>query len=151
MKLSESYKKRIQELAGIGKPKITKIEGDVYFHQTDCRNVDLIKTAGFHTNLHTGQARYTHGIYFLNHPEGRYGDCTLQVNIYGNFLDFRDPNDILGDNWINFRDSYSYNNDIDLTEKIRKIYSNVDGLIFENLLVVWYPDRSIKNIQSFNG
>ena len=151
MNLSESYKNRIQELSGIEKTKITNINGDIFYHQTDCKNVESIKKNGFKTSLHTGQARFTHGVYFLNHPQGLYGNCTLQANLYGNFLDFRDPNDMLGDKWINFKDSYNYNNDIDLTEKIRKNYPNVDGLIFDNLLVVWYPEMSVQNIKEYNS
>jgi len=137
-------------IKNLNKPYIVNINGEMFYHQTNCNNIKSIKDNGFKSDLHNGQARFTHGVYFLNHPEGRYGDCTLQANIYGNFLDFRDENDILGDKWINFRDSYEWDNYIDLTIKMRQDNKDIDGLIFDNLLVVWYPEKCIKNISEYN-
>lgn len=181
MVLSESYRKRLQELAGLikeseqdgtmnfgefpagipfsplnysvmaeeeeNKQKISKLDGEVYYHQTDCRNVDSIMKNGFHVDLTIGQARYTHGIYFLNHPEGSYGACTLQAKIYGHFLDFRDENDVLGDAWVAFKGSYQWNNYLELTEKVRAGNPNIDGLLFDRMVVVWYPEKSIKEVK----
>src|SRR5574343_388253 len=121
------------------------LNGDIFYHQTKCENIINIINNNFISQIHQGQARYTHGVYFLNHPNGGYGECTLSAEIFGNFIDF--TNDDLGDDWIQFRDSFNWNNYEYLTLKIRNKYKNIDGLLFNHLLVVWYPEKSIKNIK----
>ncbi len=69
----------------------------------------------------------------------------MSSEIFGNFIDF--TNDDLGDDWIEFRDSFNWNNYEDLTLKIRDKYPNIDGILFSFLIVVWYPNKSIKNIK----
>lgn len=125
-----------------------ELNGDTFYHQTKCEYVQNIIEHNFISEIHQGQARYTHGVYFLNHPNGNYGECTLSADIYGNFIDF--TYDDFGDDWIRFRDSIEWNNYEDLTIKIRKEYPNVDGLLFNHLLVVWYPNKSIKNIKLYD-
>jgi hypothetical protein len=120
------------------------LNGDIFYHQTNCVNAENIIKNNFISRIGQGQARYTHGVYFLNHPHGSYGDCTLSAEIFGVFIDFTD--DDLGDNWFEFRDSFEWDNYEDLTIKIRDKYQEIDGLLFNNLLVVWYPEKSIKNI-----
>ncbi len=124
------------------------LDGDVFYHQTTCDNAKNIISSNFISTIHQGQARYTHGVYFLNHPNGKYGECTLSADIFGKFIDF--THDDLGDRWFEFRDSFTWDNYEDLTMKIRETYKDIDGLLFDNLLVVWYPEKSITNIKKYN-
>lgn len=125
--------------------RVKTLKGETFYHQTQCQNVENIQKNNFISTIHQGQARYTHGVYFLSHPNGSYGECTLSSQIYGNFIDFSE--DDLGDDWIQLRDSFNWNNYEDLTTNIREKYNNIDGLLFSHLLVVWYPNKSIKNIK----
>lgn len=125
--------------------KFIELNSDTFYHQTTFSNATNILKNNFLSTIHQGQARFTHGIYFLNHPNGRYGECTLSAEISGKFLDF--TQDEFGDDWIEFRDSFDWNDYDDLTINVREKYPNCDGILFNHLLVVWYPEKTIKNIQ----
>jgi len=143
--ITTTIREFINENNNLSKFNIKTLNGDIFYHQTNCEYVENIIKNNFISNIHSGQARYTHGVYFLNHPNGKYGKCTLSSEIFGNFIDF--TNDDLGDDWIEFRDSFNWNNYEDLTLKIRDKYPNIDGILFSFLIVVWYPNKSIKNIK----
>lgn len=131
-------------------PNIIQLNNETFYHQTSPAQAQSILENGFNVYMHDGQARFTHGVYFLNHSEAHYGEKTLSVNINGNFIDF--TNDELGHDWIDFRNSFDWNNYVDLTEKIQKAFPQADGLVFSNkyMLVVWYPEKCISNVQLIN-
>jgi hypothetical protein len=91
-----------------------------------------------------GNQRYTEGVYLSNHPEGGYGEITLQVCVEGSFLDFTD--DIFADEWVEFKNKYWKGNYTKLTEDIRKDFPRLDGIAFNSMLVVWKPEK-IKSIK----
>jgi len=126
---------------------IIEITNETFYHQTNAANAGSILKNGFTTHMHDGQARYTHGVYFLKHPQGSYGNTTLVTTITGSFVDLTD--DPFGDEWISLRDSVEWGNHTDLTVKLREKFPTADGIVFANryLLVVWYPERCVKNIE----
>jgi hypothetical protein len=124
-----------------------KLSNETFYHQTNRQAAPNIVANGFISTMHDGQARFTHGIYFLKHPKASYGEVTLSAEISGNFIDL--THDDMGDEWIKLRDSVNWDNYIDLTTQLRDNYPTADGIVFDEkyMVVVWYPERCIKNIQ----
>lgn len=146
--LKEAIQKKLQEEINNSQlPGIISINNETFYHQTSEPQAQSILQNGFHVHMHDGQARFTHGIYFLNHPEGHFGETTLTANVSGNFIDF--TNDEMGDAWLALKSSYNWNNYVDLTLAIQKDFPNADGLVFNNkyMCVVWYPEKCISDIQ----
>ena len=109
-----------------------------YYHQTSVEAAQSIIENGFYVE-EGGNQRFTEGVYLLNHPGGDYGDTTLNVCVSGNFLDFSD--DQYGDKWLEFKHKYWRGNYTKLTQDIRNDYPQIDGIMFENMLVVWKPEK----------
>ena len=118
------------------KIKFKKIDSCKWYHQTTENSALSIFKNGFFVDT-GGNQKYTEGIYFLNHPEGDYGDVTLKSCIKGNFIDF--SKDEFGNEWVDFKNLYDWKNYTDLTKQIQKDYDKVDGILFQTVLVVWYP------------
>lgn len=121
---------------------LKKVKG-CFYHQTNSWYAKNIVEEGFFIES-GGNQRFTEGIYLLSHPEGDFGDTTLKVLVKGKFIDFSD--DVYGNEWVNFKRQYWKGNYTDLTEDIKKDYPKADGILFNGMLVVWYPDK-IKEIQ----
>lgn len=124
--------------------KSKKINNEIWYHQTNQNASNLILKNGFRVFPGAGQARYTEGVYFLHHPNGGYGDVTLAATINGTFVDYSDD-DFLFD-WADFKDSVEWDNYSDLTKIVQQIHPDCDGIVFQSILVVWYPDKVIKNV-----
>lgn len=141
-KISDIVKEEIQEVQF----NTTSIN-EHFFHQTNQTLAKEILMTWFQSHLHDGQARFTHGVYFLKHGNASYGDTTLKAKISGSFIDLTD--DDLGDKWIALRDSVEWNNHKDLTIKLRQKYHEADGIVLHNkyLIVVWYPEKCISEIE----
>lgn len=117
---------------------------DVWYHQTHNDAADIIVKQGFKVFRNQGQARYTEGIYFLNHPEGSYGTVTLAAEVKGKFVDFS-KDDYLFD-WQDFLKDIEWDNYHDLTNKMQDMFKDCVGIVFPSLLVVWYPEKAINKI-----
>ena len=124
--------------------KSKKINNEIWYHQTNQNASNSILKNGFRVFPGYGQARYTEGVYFLHHPDGGYGDVTLTATINGTFVDYSDD-DFLFD-WVDFKNSVEWDNYSDLTKIVQQIHPECDGIVFQSILVVWYPNKVIKNV-----
>lgn len=124
--------------------KLKKVN-DCFYHQTNPWSAQSILENGFFVES-GGNQRFTEGIYLLSHPEGDYGNTTLKVCVSGNFIDF--SHDSFGDEWVRFKRQYWNGNYTDLTNKIKHDYPKADGILFDGMLVVWYPEK-IKKVEYY--
>jgi len=123
------------------KMKIKKIKSCNYYHQTNEWSAKSIMQNGFNVE-EGGNQRYTEGVYMSNHSGGSFGDVTLKVCFSGKFLDF--SNDNFGNEWTLFKRKYWKGSYTKLTQDIKDDYPNVDGIIFESIAVIWYPNKITK-------
>jgi len=122
----------------------------IWYHQTSKENViGIFDKGGFEVYTGFGNQRFTEGIYLLNHPEGKFGDITLEIKVDGKFLDL--SNDQLGDIWTNLKKKYWAGNWKKLTDSIKKDFPKAQGIIFPLILVAWYPNKVFKGIKIIKG
>jgi len=102
---------------------------EIFYHQTNEGNAKNILQTGFNGDIHDGQARFTHGVYFLKHSKANYGDVTISAHVDGNFINLIND-DIFADKWKELKNSVQWNNESELSIKLRTAYPNADGIIF---------------------
>jgi hypothetical protein len=145
----KKYMKLTQMLQLILKENVTRrtkqIDGETWYHQTHIGAAEMIMRQGFKVFSGQGQARYTEGSYFLNHPEGRYGDVVLGAKITGKFVDYSDD-DLLLQDWTDFKNTIPWDNYTELTQEIQKLFPDCVGIVFPEMLVVWFPDKAVKSV-----
>lgn len=116
--------------------KLKKIDSCKWYHQTSEPGAKSIRKHGFFVD-EGGNQRFSEGIYLLNHPEGQYGETTIKSCVKGKFLDLSKDTD----DWIKLKKKYKWRNYTDLTKKIQKDNPKADGILFDGMLVVWYPKK----------
>lgn len=123
--------------------KTNHVESCDWYHRTSEWAAKSILDDGFIVEI-GGNQKLTEGIYLSNHTESQYGPALLRVCVKGNFIDLSE--DKYNKKWTSLKKSIDYKNYTELTDKIQKRYPKADGILFDSVLVVWWPS-AVKKVE----
>jgi len=122
---------------------------NTFYHQTSELGAKGILENGFKV-FEGGNQRFTEGVYLLGHPDGHYGDITLEVKFDGNYLDL--SNDKFNETWWELKSKYMENNYTDLTVNMKKAFPNAQGVYFGTVVVIWEEHlNTIKSVKPYRA